>query len=186
MDILTRCVNSAFFLSHDLRRNVELNLVLCGGEASPKTIRLVGDELRYLNPDERSTGALLRNALMKFNSTEVASPKKSDRTQFNEIRSTPGIFISDRGFQEVVGSCAEVSRIIYLSEEGQDIGDFGLSKQDQDLTFVLGDDKGLSEQEEEILQKYNPICVSLSPLILHADHCIILVHRELDEEFLSK
>jgi tRNA (pseudouridine54-N1)-methyltransferase len=185
LDILARCVNSAFFLSHDLRRNVELYLVLCGGEAV-RTIRLVGDELRYLNPDERSTGALLRNALLKFNTTQAISPATSDGEQLNEIRSTPGIYISDRGFQDVLVSCAEISKIIYLSEEGEDIRGFELSKQDQDYTFVLGDDKGLAEHEEEILQKYDPMRVSLSPLILHADHCIILAHRELDEEFLSE
>ncbi|MDD3070206.1 MAG: tRNA (pseudouridine(54)-N(1))-methyltransferase TrmY, partial [Methanoculleus horonobensis] len=30
MDVLCRSVNSAFFLSHDLRRDVECYLVLCG------------------------------------------------------------------------------------------------------------------------------------------------------------
>ncbi len=59
MDVLLRCINSAFFLSHDLRRDTEIYLVLKGGPEPPKTIRLRGDELKYLNPDERSTGALI-------------------------------------------------------------------------------------------------------------------------------
>ncbi len=185
MDILARCVNSAFFLSHDLRRDVELYLVLCGGKAASKTLRLVGDELRYLNPDERSTGALLRNALMKSIPTEVAPSKESDWMQHNEVRSTPGIYVSSRSFDEIVKLCAETTKLVYLTEEGQDIRGLELPKQSQDLTFVLGDDKGLSPQEETILQEYNPISASLSPKILHADHCIILVHRELDEEFVN-
>ena len=65
LDILTRCVNSAFFLSHDLRKDVELYLLMLGGEDAPKLIRFSGAEIRYLNPDERSTASLIRNALMK-------------------------------------------------------------------------------------------------------------------------
>ena len=61
MDILTRCINAAFCISHDIRKNVEVTIVLLGPEDPPKTIRFVGSELKYLNPDERSTGALVRN-----------------------------------------------------------------------------------------------------------------------------
>ena len=46
LDVLLRCVNSAFFLSHDLRRDVELFLILQGEPDAPKTIRLVGSELK--------------------------------------------------------------------------------------------------------------------------------------------
>ncbi|MDD5047700.1 MAG: tRNA (pseudouridine(54)-N(1))-methyltransferase TrmY, partial [Methanoregulaceae archaeon] len=63
MDVLCRCVNSSFFLSHDLRRDVECYLVLCGEPGPDKTIRISGGDVRHLNPDERSTGALLKRAL---------------------------------------------------------------------------------------------------------------------------
>ena len=33
MDVICRCVNASFFLSHDLRRDVECYLVLCGAPA---------------------------------------------------------------------------------------------------------------------------------------------------------
>ena len=75
LDVLLRCINSAFFLSHDLRKDVEVILILQGPPGPPKSIRLIGSELRYLNPDERSTGALIRNALMKeARSEERSSP----------------------------------------------------------------------------------------------------------------
>ena len=38
MDVLCRCINSSFFLSHDLRRNTECYLILEGGEPH-KTLR---------------------------------------------------------------------------------------------------------------------------------------------------
>ncbi len=176
IDILTRCVNSSFFISHDLRRDVELYLIFLGGDAAPKTLRLVGDELRYLNPDERSTGALLRNALVKA----VEADRTGGLETSVELNSTPGIYVSNKSFEDVVKGCAEKSEIVYLKEDGQNITDLDLSKTGQDLTFVLGDDKGMTDEEEKILAPYSPVTVSLSPTVLHADHCIILVHGELD------
>ena len=58
MDILVRCVNSAFVMSHNLRKDAEIYLVLEGGEDAPKTVRFQGSTVKYLNPDERSTASL--------------------------------------------------------------------------------------------------------------------------------
>ncbi len=81
LDILLRCINSAFFLSHKLRRDVEVYLVLQGPPGPHRTVRLVGNELKYLNPDERSTGALVRNALLqKGNGEQKSSPGSTYRS----------------------------------------------------------------------------------------------------------
>ncbi len=168
LDVLLRCINSSFFLSNDMRRDVELFLVLQGQPDPPKTLHLVGSELRYLNPDERSTAALLRNALIKGEKGEYG-------------KSTPGIYIYRKSFEDVLAECAGHSKIIYLKEDGKDIRDAirdaGL---DGETTFVLGDDKDLTDEEEQILEKFNPLTVSLGPKILHSDHCIIVVQNEVD------
>lgn len=164
MDVLLRCVNSSFFLSHSLRRDVEAFLVMKGGEDPPKTLRFVGDGLRYLNPDERSTASLVRNALLR---------KVGDE----EVGSSPGIFISRMDLEDVLEKLAEVSEIIYLKEDGEDVRDVTF---DGDLTFVLGDDRDLDEDEEAILKKYSARSVRLGPLSYHSDHCITIVHNELD------
>jgi len=164
LDVLLRSINSAFFLSHDLRRDVELYLILQGEPDPPKTIKLVGSELKYLNPDERSTGALIRNALLK-------------RAYPHEQMSTPGIYISKRGFADVVQSLAKVSKILYLREDGES---FNATPDSGEFTFVLGDDKDLFEEEEAIVLKHNPDIISLGPISYHSDHCIILVHNILD------
>ena len=62
-DLLARCVQASLFISHDLRRDTELILVLKGPPDPPKAIRVSGDDVRNLNPDERSTVALLSRAL---------------------------------------------------------------------------------------------------------------------------
>ena len=105
LDVLVRCVNSAFFLSHSIRTDVELFLILEGGSDAPKTVRLSGKEMRYLNPDERSTASLIRNALLK-------------RLGNDEMRSSPGVYISRRSFFDVVNELKSVSRIVYLKEDG--------------------------------------------------------------------
>lgn len=163
MDVLLRCINSAFFLSHDLRRDVELYMILQGEPIPPKTIRLAGNELKYLNPDERSTAALIRNALMK----------KIDK---DEKMSTPGIYISKSGFEDVIKKLAKMSRIIYLREDGKEF----IPTKEQDYTFVLSDDKDMEEREDAIILKYDPDIISLGPKSYHSDHCIILVNNIID------
>lgn len=164
MDVLVRCVNSSFFLSHSLRSDTELYLVLMGGHDAPKTVRFVGSELKYLNPDERSTSSLIRNALLK---------KLGDA----EIKASPGIYVSRNSFKDVIDSLSEISEIAYLKEDGTDIRDV---KIDGDVTFVLGDDRDLTEDEEIEVLKHDPKRICLGPKSLHADHCIIVVQNELD------
>jgi len=164
LDILIRCINSAFFLSHDIRRDTELFLVLQGGDDPPKTVRLSGSELRYLNPDERSTSSLVRNALIKKLDTE-------------EIRSSPGIFVSKMSFSDVIAMLSEKGKVIYLKEDGTDIKGMDMPA---DPVFVLSDSVDLTCEEEDTLLRYCPEKISIGPHSLHADHCIIVVHNEID------
>jgi tRNA (pseudouridine54-N1)-methyltransferase len=164
LDVLLRCVNSAFFLSRDIRKDVEIYLILQGEPDPPKTIRLIGNELKYLNPDERSTGALIRNALTKKLGNE-------------EVLSTPGIYISRSSFEDVIRNLVKVSMLLYLKENGKA---FEPSNKMQDYTFVLGDDKDLTQEEEALLQKYEVEIASLGSISYHSDHCIAVVNWVLD------
>jgi tRNA (pseudouridine54-N1)-methyltransferase len=163
LDILLRCVNSAFFLSHGIRRDVEIVLMLLGEPNPPKTIRINGSEVKYLNPDERSTAALIRNALLQ----------KGE----GERKCSPGIYVSERSYSEVLSNMSKESKMCYLREDGEDIRVATLAP---DPTFVLGDDQDLTKEEEDILMTYEPKRLSLGPVSYHADHCITLVNNELD------
>ena len=166
LDVLLRCVNSAFFLSHGLRRDVEAYLVLQGEPSPPKTIRIVGSEVKYLNPDERSTAALIKKALENYRGR-------------GEERSTPGIYISQRSFDKIVGELANQGPIICLNVDGRDVHETGL---DEDVTFVLGDSIELDEREQKVLEDLGAEKITLGPLELHADHCITIVHNILDRQ----
>ncbi|MBP5734683.1 MAG: tRNA (pseudouridine(54)-N(1))-methyltransferase TrmY [Candidatus Methanomethylophilaceae archaeon] len=165
LDILVRCVNSAFFLSHDLRKDVEIYLVLEGGDDAPKTVVFKGAELRYLNPDERSTASLIRNALLK----------KVQRGE--EIRSSPGVYNTRMSFADVLEKLSKVGSFVYLKEDGVDCRDYEFP---ENPIFVLGDNQDPTAEEEEILQSYSPDKICIGPYSLHADHCMIIVQNEVD------
>ena len=167
MDILCRCINSVFFLSHDLRRDVQAHLLLLGEPNSPRLIRFNGEKLRYLNPDERSAGALIKKALELNNISSL------------ETRSTPGVWVREADLQTLLDEFARDGRkIFYLREDGEDIRH--IAEGTKDSVFVLGDHLGLTGDEENLVLEMSAGTISLGPLSLHADHCIILIHNELD------
>ena len=167
LDILVRCVNSAFFLSHNLRKDVEAYLVCEGGESAPKTVVFKGEELRYLNPDERSTASLIRNALMK--------PVEKGE----EVKSSPGVYATRMSFADVLEKLSEKGKFVYLKEDGVDCREYEFP---ENPIFVLGDNHDLTEEEEELLVSYSPDRINIGPYSLHADHCMIIVHNEADRQ----
>ncbi len=161
MDILCRCVNAALFLSHDLRRDVRVYLVLKGEPAPPKLICFNGAAVRYLSPDERSAASLIKRALEK-------------NAQDFWTESTPGVSIR-KG--ELVDLLSELNKkITYLREDGEDMR----GKSFEEPLFVLGDNLGVTYDEEKLIEVYKHEVVSVGPLSLHADHCIVILHNEMD------
>jgi tRNA (pseudouridine54-N1)-methyltransferase len=164
LDVLLRCVNSAFMLSNDIRRDVDLYLVLLGQPDPPRTIFFKGSELKYLNPDERSTAALVKNALMKRAGAEWQP-------------STPGIYISKKSLENVLAEL-QGRRIIYLKEDGAGVSEASLKKDD---VFVLGGKDDLTPDEEKLIRDWpEKATISLGPRSLHAHHCMTLVLGALD------
>jgi tRNA (pseudouridine54-N1)-methyltransferase len=166
MDLLCRCVNAALFLSHDLRRDVRVYLVLKGGMPE-KLIRFEGSRLRYLSPDERSAASLINKALEK-------------NAQDFWTESTPGVSIRKGDFDDLLAELKtphlNAGIITYLREDGMDIR----GKKFEEPLFVLGDHEGLTGDEERIIEGYEHEIVSVGPLSLHAEHCIVLLHNEMD------
>jgi tRNA (pseudouridine54-N1)-methyltransferase len=166
MDILCRCVNNALFLSHGMRRDVQVHLLLLGEPDPGKVIRFDGEKLRYLNPDERSSGSLIKKALAR-NAVD------------NEVQSTPGVWVR-RG---ELGTLLDEFKskgipMVYLREDGDDIRDVSTSL--ADAVFIMGDHMGVTENEEEMILSAGARILSVGPLSLHSDHCTILVNNELD------
>jgi tRNA (pseudouridine54-N1)-methyltransferase len=165
LDILARCVTTAFCLSHGIRADVEVYLVL----RDEITVRFQGSRLKRLNPDERSTGALIQHALRALQ-------------EGKERRSTPGVTVAERGLRAVLQELEERGvRVYVLDEHGIDIREEQLP---ESLAFVLSDHVNFTAEELALLQRYEKI--SLGPTVLHADHCIAIVHNELDRREASR
>ncbi|WOF15756.1 tRNA (pseudouridine(54)-N(1))-methyltransferase TrmY [Methanoplanus sp. FWC-SCC4] len=157
MDVLCRCVNSCFFLSHDLRHDVECFLVLLGEPEPPKTILIKGNEVRYLSPDERSAGSLIKKAL-----------NLPCGESFRE--STKGIYVRKGNLKRLL----EEYDFALLDENGKDIRAIDPVPE----SFILSDHHNFTEEEEEMIK--NLPKVSAGPKILHADHTITVILNEMD------
>ena len=169
VDILCRCVNSAFVLSHSVRTDAEIYLVMEGGEDAPKTVRVDGSTVRYLNPDERSTASLIRNALLK-------------KLKDDEVRSSPGVYISRMSFADVMEKLSKECSFIYLREDGTDVREYEFP---ENPCYILGDDRDPTEEEEATMSSYPFDKISLGPLSLHANHCMVVVLNEMDRRNAS-
>ena len=166
MDILCRFVAQALFISHGIRKNVEVYLLLLGEPEPPKAIKIVGKEVKTMAPDERNIAGLIRKAL------KIECNK-------NWKRSTSGIYISKKNLKELLDELTNRYKIVYLKETGKDIRNF-VKQIDKDCLFILGDHLGLSEEQEKIVKDYASEVISVSPISLQADQCVVIVHYELD------
>ena len=66
---------------------------------------------------------------------------------------------------------------VYLKEDGEDSREFEFPP---NPIFILGDNRDLTEEEEQILLSYSPDKICIGPRSLHADHCMIIVQNDLD------
>ncbi len=165
MDIICRCIAQALFISHGIRKDVEVYVLLLGEPDPPKALKVVGSEVRYMAPDERNIGGIIRKAL---------SLNLDDKWR----RSTPGVYIARKGLKDLLNELNKKYNIVYLREDGIDIRKIACNLNNP--LFILGDHMGLREEDERIVMNYAEVIVSVSKLSLQADQCIVIAHYELD------
>jgi tRNA (pseudouridine54-N1)-methyltransferase len=165
LDVLCRCVNAAFFLSHAIREDVRVHLVL----ADEFTVTFDGSEVRRLNPDERSTAALIRTAL----------EHREDAIGHMPAESTPGVSVRRMGFEATLDRVAEGATVVQLHEDGDPV--VGVEPP-QNPVFVLSDHHDFTDREADLLAAAADRRVRLGPELLHADHAITVAHNYLDTQ----
>lgn len=169
LDVLLRCVRAALLVSHGLRRDTVVYLVLLGGPEAPRSLRIDGSAARYLRPDERSLAVTVQKALTEASRATQAETKGS----FVAVR--PGIAVAEGGVDAVLADLGEGPR--YVLEEGaQDVRDHPLGGDHG--TFFLGDHLGFDEASRAALAGVEAL--SVGPVSLQADDVITLVANELD------
>jgi tRNA (pseudouridine54-N1)-methyltransferase len=167
MDEIARAVSTAFTLSNDLRRDTEVT-VLFAAEPPPRArrIELTGAKLRYLNPDERSTAALLKNALVG------ASRYPSD------YEASPGLRVGPVDPLAYLATFLQRSGAVWLTEAGAPIGTVELPA--EAVSAFLSDPFDPTAEEVAVLERSGAAKVSVGPRSLRSSQVVDAVHRELD------
>ncbi|ADB59632.1 protein of unknown function DUF358 [Haloterrigena turkmenica DSM 5511] len=166
LDALCRSITASFVTSHGIREDVRTHLIV----RDELTITFDGSELRRLNPDERSTAALVRTALEHRDEAIGALPAEP----------SPGIEVYRRGFEATLEELAD-GTVVQLHEDGDAVVDVGVDGL-EDPVFVLSDHRDFTDEEEQVLEDVVDQRLRLGPELLHADQAITVAHHYLDTE----
>jgi len=167
LDVLCRCVTSGLLTSHGVREDTTVSLVL----RDEYTVRFEGDEVRRLNPDERSTGARIRDAMAARDGAIGAM----------EATPSPGVHVGRRGLSATLDRLD--GTVIELHEDGDPVVDV---TPPVDPVFVLSDHRDFTAEEAELLADRADERVGLGPERLHADQAITVAHNWLDTEGFTR
>jgi tRNA (pseudouridine54-N1)-methyltransferase len=167
MDEIARSVSTALTLSNDLRRDTEVTvLFVAAPPPASRRIRIEGRRVRYLNPDERSTAALLKNALIR----SLSLP--------HDVESSPGLVVGPaEPVRELERFLADPTAF-WLVEDGQPIRSHAPAS--TAFAALLSDPTDPTEQERAVLERSGVPRVSVGPRSLRASQVIDLVHNEFD------
>jgi tRNA (pseudouridine54-N1)-methyltransferase len=165
LDVLARCVRAALCVSHGIRRDARVYLVLLGGE-EPRTVRIDGAHVKFIRPDERQIAILL----LKM----VARTPHGD-ARFFEHR--PGIAVACAGLEAVLDDLAGVPLFV-LEEGAPDIRETRVTEG----AFFLGDHTGFDPAARDALTKAGARPIGVGPVSLHSDDAIAVLHNELDRK----
>jgi len=187
LDILLRCLRSALLVSHGLRRDTVVYLVLLGGELAPRVLKVDGRHVRFVRPDERMLAVLVQKALAR-------SSPDAERDVFVEVR--PGLAVARGGIEAVL---ADVTRdraggdaiaggeaiaggdaiaAYVLEENARDVRDGPLAS--DDVVVFVGDHRGFDDATRARLTDLGAVPIGVGPISIHADDAITIVCNEMD------
>ncbi|MGA1792427.1 MAG: tRNA (pseudouridine(54)-N(1))-methyltransferase TrmY [Thermoplasmatota archaeon] len=168
-DGVARAITSALFLSHDMRRDTSVHILLLGPEDPPKLLSINGESVKYLNPDERACAALMRKCL----SHELADIKGS------VVRPSPGITIARADLDMVLGRFP--GKVYMMDEMGSEMDGSVIAQfQGSPLMFVLSDDQDLTMDESTVVTEKAYSSFRVGEKVLHSHMVISIIHFLLD------
>jgi len=188
VDLLARCATAAIFLSHGIRENTRLWLVLQDHGVS---LCLDGATARGLHPDERTMAAAAQRTLAVAHGA-VPRANSDDGWSFH----AGGLV---KRLSELVGDgdaplSGKRRPLIQMHEKGEaslaatlrgfyDLGDAkgGLRTDlDRGAILVLGDQLGFTPEEDAEVARRGGVRATAGPRPLLTSHCIVLAHHACD------
>lgn len=164
IDLVARCISSALFISHDIRKDTRLFVVLNGPPSPPVILVFDGAIVKKISPDERSIAIWIQKVLVQLGS--------SQRTVLSN-----GIVAERKSFQELIKELKDFP-IYVLHEKGKPITDVGIK---QNPVWIIGDYLGLPGKDEKFALRYGKR-VSLGDVSYLASACISVVHWLCDAQ----
>jgi len=187
VDLACRIISSAFFLSHDLRHNVEVALLL--GPTAERALLVTG-AVRTLRPDERSIAAVLRAALRRppdrpgnIPGVHVLEAGRAAGGALGRTLAhwteTPAAWTLAAELREDAAAGPE-ALLEHLAERRAAADGPGT------LIALLGDSRGLGERQAGFFREWAeattsgvlPVQLGQQPLL--GSHCVVLLHHYLD------
>jgi tRNA (pseudouridine54-N1)-methyltransferase len=165
LDVLLRCVRAALLVSHGVRRDTVIYLVLEGGPRAPRTVRVSGATAEYLRQDERSLAGTLKKMLGFV----------EDKDAFDD--GVRGISIARGGLDVVVKDLGDFTPYV-LDESGADVR--GAELDSGKPVFFIGDHMGFSAETRARIDALGAKSISVGPISLHADDAIAILSNDLD------
>ena len=210
-DHIARCVNAALLLSNGTRRDTELILVFGRhDEASEEVwvIRIHGDEVRHIRPDERSTAWILLTALHPKPCTPAMTTKRTREAPVTQTLPKVCVSLAEQhsesssiydggahkcckgvtctlwpSLRSVLADCAAEAcggLLHQLSLEATLQAESAISLLAGavgPMTFVLGDDRGFTEEAQVALEATGAARpVALGSDMLLTSHAIVFLH----------
>jgi tRNA (pseudouridine54-N1)-methyltransferase len=166
LDALLRCVRAGLMVSHGLRADVDVYLVLLGGPRAPRTLRFRGDAARFLRPDERSLALTAQKRL--------AEADAAPRPAFVALK--PGIDVVDRGVDAALEALVGADHVLL----DRDAPPLEAEARATHVALWLGDHRGLPPEVLTLLDAEGARRRSVSPRELHAEDAITLAHGVFD------
>lgn len=153
LDLLCRVITSVFFLGGGEKSFRKSNEIIVYFQSYGKKLTIKGNEVKGLNPDERSQAGILK---------KVFSGQKI------------------RGFELKPGKWSEITNIFkncnVLDISGKKIHENLITSN----IFLLGDHIGLAKEELDLFSEERK--VSLGNLIYLTSHCISIINYFLDSQ----
>lgn len=167
VDVLCRALNSAFFVSHGIREDVEAVLVFVD-PARPTAVRFDGAHLNRLNPDERSLASRVQQAL-----------RARGEDPWWE-RPQDGLHVAPFTLQEVIDDLrgrAPDAVPVLLDPKGEPLEAAVLPAEP---VFFLSDHRPFNDAEHRLFEGLGARRVSLGDAWYHGNHVISCVHWCMD------
>lgn len=167
MDEVARVASTAFTLSNELRRDTELTILFVAAPPPrARRVHMIGSRLRFLHPDERSTAALIKNALVR------SIPLDRD------VEASPGLVVGPVDPRSALERFASEPGALWLDEGGRALAEWPGAG--DGFAAVVSDPSDPTSEERAVLEGRAVPRVSLGPRSLRASQCVDVLHNEFD------